>query len=42
MRDLHHTHMKASYMLEAFAGVKISNKEGLPGQHKDFQVSYAT
>ena len=26
---------KASYVLEAFAGVKSSKKDGLPGQHKD-------
>ena len=29
---------KASYVLEAFAGVKINKKEGLPGRHKDSQV----
>ena len=29
-------------MLEAFAGVKISKKEGLTGRHKDCQVSNAS
>ena len=33
---------KASHVLEAFAGVKISKKEGLPGRHKDSQVSNAS
>ena len=28
--------------LEGFAGVKISKKKGLPGQHKDSQVSNAS
>ena len=32
----------ASYVLEAFVGVKISKKEGLPRQHKDSQVSNAS
>ena len=36
------TRAKASYVLEAFAGVKISKKEGLPGQNKDSQVSNAS
>ena len=31
--------VKVSYVLEAFAGVKISKKKGLPGRHKDSQVS---
>ena len=45
VRDLNHTRRlraKASYVLEAFAGVKISKKEGLPGGHKDSQVSNAS
>ena len=33
---------KASYVLEAFVGVKISKKEGLSRQHKDSQVSNAS
>ena len=40
--DLDHTrclHAKVSYVLKAFAGVKISKKGGLPEQHKDSQVS---
>ena len=45
MCDINHTcHLrpKAPYVLEAFAGVKmISKKEGLPGRHKDSQVSNA-
>ena len=32
---------KAFGVLEAFAGVKISKKEGLPGPHKDSQASNA-
>ena len=27
--------------IKAFAGMKISKKEGLPGRHKDSQVSNA-
>ena len=47
MRNLNHTRRlraKASYVLEAFASVKSSKKkeEGLPGQHKDSQVSSAS
>ena len=45
MRDLNHTRClpaKASYMLEAFAGVKISKKERLLRRHKDSQVSNAS
>ena len=45
MRDLNHTRRlraKASYVVVAFAGVKMSKKEGLPGRHKDSQVSNAT
>ena len=33
---------KASYVLEAFASVKISKKQGLPRRHKDSQVSNAS
>ena len=43
-RDLNHTRRlraKASYVLEAFAGVKINKKWGLPGRNKDSQVSNA-
>ena len=44
-RDLIHTRRlraKASYVLAAYAGVKIRKKEGLPGLHKDSQVSNAS
>ena len=37
-----HLRAKASYVLEAFGGVKISKKEGLPRRHKDSQVSNAS
>ena len=44
-RDLNRTRRlraKASYVLEAFVGVKIRKKERLPRQHKDSQVSNAS
>ena len=42
LNHLRHLHAMASYVLVAFAGVKISKEEGLPGRHKDSQVSNAS
>ena len=44
-RDLNHMHRlraKASFVFEAFGGVKISKKERLPERPKDSQVSNAS
>ena len=42
LNHLRHLHAMASYVLVAFAGVIISKEEGLPGRHKDSQVSNAS